>query len=87
MITFYIFLITCVFAVIGYLLGSILFSVIISELANKDVRYLGSKNPGSTNIARILGIKIGFVNAILDAVKGYVAVIICLIIYRYSIAV
>jgi glycerol-3-phosphate acyltransferase PlsY len=85
MVNLHIVLVAICFALIGYLLGSILFSVIISEFANKDVRTLGSKNPGSTNIVRILGIKIGFINALLDASKGYIAIVLCFVIYKYSI--
>ena len=43
-------------ALVGYLLGSISFSVIFSKkLAGVDVREKGSKNAGSTNVLRVAG--------------------------------
>ena len=43
---------------IGYLLGSVSFSVIVSKIAYKgDVREHGSGNAGATNMARVYGLK------------------------------
>ncbi len=45
-----------VFALLGYLLGSLNFSIIIGKLFYKiDVREHGSKNAGTTNTLRVLG--------------------------------
>ena len=57
--------------IIGYLIGSIPFAVIISKLFYKiDIRKYGSKNSGATNVARTLGAKTGLIVLILDALKG-----------------
>lgn len=78
-------LITFGFAIIGYFFGSILFASIVARLFKKDVRQLGSGNPGATNVARTIGKKAGFVVSVLDALKGYVVILVCWIIFRYSI--
>jgi glycerol-3-phosphate acyltransferase PlsY len=83
--TFYIILICLGFAIIGYLLGSVLFSEILGKCVGKNIREHGSKNPGATNLSRSTSKVYGFLGAFLDAIKGYLAVILSLIIYRYSI--
>ncbi len=51
--------------------------LIISKIfKNKDLRLLGSKNIGSSNAARILGFKYGFVVFLLDFLKGFWIIII-----------
>lgn len=78
-------IICLLFALIGYLIGSILFAPIFSKLYKKNVREVGSGNPGATNIWRAMSKKIGFVVACLDAIKSYVAVIICWTIFIFTI--
>jgi len=49
---------TFIFIVIGYLIGSISPSIIISKKKFKtDIRYYHSKNAGATNSTRIMGKK------------------------------
>ncbi len=60
---------------ISYLLGSIPFSIIISQLFKKiDIREYGSKNPGASNVFRVVGPVAGTIVLILDIGKGFVAV-------------
>ncbi|MGI3136241.1 MAG: glycerol-3-phosphate 1-O-acyltransferase PlsY [Candidatus Phytoplasma vitis] len=62
---------------ICYFIGSIPMGLIISKIfKNKDLRLLGSKNIGSSNAARILGFKYGFVVFLLDFLKGFWIIII-----------
>ncbi|AYJ00976.1 acyl-phosphate glycerol 3-phosphate acyltransferase [Candidatus Phytoplasma ziziphi] len=62
---------------IYYLIGSIPMGLIISKIfKNKDLRLLGSKNIGSSNATRILGLKYGFVVFLLDFLKGFLVIII-----------
>ena len=64
-------------ALIGYLLGSISFSVIFSKkLAGVDVREKGSKNAGSTNVLRVAGKQAAALTLICDILKGVIAIII-----------
>lgn len=64
-------------AVIAYLLGSIPFGYILVRLFRKqDVRTIGSGNIGATNVARSGAKGLGIVTLILDASKGYAAVVV-----------
>jgi len=62
---------------IAYLLGSINFSYLVyKKKTGKDIRTVGSKNPGASNIRRFLGWKYYLLVLILDILKGYLAVVI-----------
>lgn len=65
--------ITCVIlaCLVGYLLGSLPFSVWIGTLATGvDLREHGVKNPGGMNAAATYGLKIGLPIILLDFLKG-----------------
>lgn len=69
--------------VIGYLLGSIPFGLIIGRVfAKADVREIGSGKIGMTNVLRAAGKKAAVASLILDIVKGVLAVIIAGLIFR-----
>lgn len=58
----------------SYLLGSIPFGFIVTYLVKKiDIRSVGSKNIGATNVSRILGIKWAVLVFALDFLKGFLA--------------
>lgn len=64
-------------AVIAYLLGSIPFGLILTRMfLGTDVRKIGSGNIGATNVMRTGSKKLGIATLVLDAAKGYAAVII-----------
>jgi glycerol-3-phosphate acyltransferase PlsY len=67
-------------AILGYLLGSISFAVVVSRLMRlPDPRSYGSKNPGATNVLRT-GNKVAAVLTLAgDTLKGFVAVVVALI--------
>ena len=66
-------------AVLAYLLGSISFAVVVSRLFNlPDPRTYGSNNPGATNVLRSGNKLAAALTLILDALKGWVAVLIAL---------
>lgn len=68
-------------AVVAYLLGSIPFGLILVRIARgEDVRLTGSGNIGATNVARSGGAKLGVATLLLDALKGYIAVVIALMV-------
>lgn len=60
-------------AVLGYVIGSIPFALVIGKVFYKtDVRQFGSGNLGGTNAGRVLGAKAGLAVIILDAVKSLI---------------
>ena len=64
-----------VIAAVSYLLGSFCASIPLSKrVYGKDVRTLGSKNAGATNVARCFGIKAGLITLICDMLKTVSAV-------------
>lgn len=66
---------------IGYLIGSINFSVILSrKMAGFDLREKGSKNAGTTNMLRTVGKKGAAIVLFLDILKGVIAVLIARLI-------
>ena len=70
-----------VMAIVAYLIGSINFSVIISErVAGFDVREKGSGNAGSTNVLRSVGKSAAAVTLVCDILKGVVPTLIAIII-------
>lgn len=60
-------------ALIGYLLGSVNFAVIVAKRHGVDILKAGSGNPGATNVKRVIGKKAGNLVFFLDALKGFVA--------------
>lgn len=68
---------TFIFIVIGYLIGSISPSIIISRKKFKtDVRQHHSKNAGATNSTRVMGKKWGLVILFTDGFKPIITVLI-----------
>jgi glycerol-3-phosphate acyltransferase PlsY len=62
--------------ILSYLLGSIPFALIVALPQGVDPRKAGSKNPGATNVARLLGKKWGLITFLGDSSKGIVALLI-----------
>lgn len=58
---------------LGYLLGSIPWSVIVSRYYGVDILKVGSGNPGATNVRRVLGKGPARLVFFLDAAKGFIA--------------
>jgi len=70
-------ILTAVFAIIGYLIGSVNFSVLISKLKyHDDVREHGSHNAGATNMLRSYSVKDGVVVMLLDMLKAVFTVML-----------
>ena len=63
--------------VLGYLLGSIPFGIILTRLSGgPDLRTIGSGNIGATNVLRTGSKKLAAATLLLDAAKGYFAVLV-----------
>lgn len=62
---------------LAYLVGSLSFAVIVSRLMGlHDPRTYGSKNPGATNVLRSGSKKAAVLTLLMDAVKGWVPVML-----------
>lgn len=59
--------------VVGYLLGSLPFGYLVARAKGVNIFEVGSKNPGATNVRRVLGHGPGNLVLFLDALKGAVA--------------
>lgn len=70
--------------IIAYLLGSISTGIVVTKIARlPDPREGGSNNPGATNVLRTSGTKYAVLTLIGDALKGFIAVIIGLLLLDY----
>ena len=73
-------LVLVVVLLLAYLVGSLSFAVIISRVMGlADPRSYGSKNPGATNVLRSGSKPAALLTLALDALKGYVPVLLVLI--------
>jgi glycerol-3-phosphate acyltransferase PlsY len=64
-------------ALLGYLIGSLSFAVIVSQLFGlNDPRTYGSGNPGATNVLRSGNKAAAIITLLLDALKAYVPVVV-----------
>jgi glycerol-3-phosphate acyltransferase PlsY len=61
-------------AIVGYLLGSLPFGYLVAKAKGVNIFEVGSKNPGATNVRRVLGSGPGNFVFVLDALKGALAV-------------
>jgi glycerol-3-phosphate acyltransferase PlsY len=71
-----------IFAVISYLIGSINWSIIISKSQKKDIRSMGSGNPGTLNMSRNFGLKFGLLTFLLDVLKGAVPTLVAFFVFK-----
>jgi glycerol-3-phosphate acyltransferase PlsY len=68
---------TILFGVVGYLIGSISFAVVVSRVFRlADPRTYGSKNPGATNVLRSGNKAAAALTLVGDALKGWAAVFV-----------
>lgn len=75
-------------ALIGYLIGSIPFGLVLTKLAGLgDVRKIGSGNIGATNVLRTGNKGLAFATLLLDGGKGAVVVILANIFLTQDYAV
>ncbi|MBP7132373.1 MAG: glycerol-3-phosphate 1-O-acyltransferase PlsY [Aquabacterium sp.] len=66
-------------ALVGYLIGSLSFAVIVSRLFKlADPRTYGSGNPGATNVLRSGNKGAAILTLLFDALKGYVPVVLAI---------
>ncbi len=84
----------------AYILGSFNFAIFITKkFYNKNIKKLGSKNAGMTNVLRNFGKKPAILTLAGDMLKGFISILICnimcfklfstegLIIFRYIVLI
>lgn len=62
--------------IVGYLIGSIPFAVLIAKSRGINIFKVGSGNPGATNVKRSVGKMEGNACFVLDAFKGFAPVMV-----------
>ena len=74
-------MITILLMILAYILGSVPNALWIGKVFKGiDIREHGSRNTGSTNAARVLGVKLGILTLILDVSKGLVPTLIAILL-------
>ncbi len=78
MINFYLVL----FAVVSYFIGNINWAILISKFKKTDIRNMGSGNPGTLNMSRNFGLKLGLLTFFLDILKGAVPTLVSYFFFK-----
>lgn len=66
-----------IFSILTYFTAAIPFGLLLAKyFAKTDIRKHGSGNIGATNVARVIGKKLGLMTLLLDGLKGALMVII-----------
>ena len=69
-------------AFLCYFVGCFNFARLISRMKKRDITKIGSGNPGTMNMSREFGLKVGFITFLCDALKGGVPAVIVYFLYR-----
>ncbi len=70
------------FALGSYFVGNINWAIIISKFKKNDIRKMGSGNPGTLNMSRNFGLKLGLLTFFLDILKGAVPTLVAFFVFR-----
>lgn len=62
--------------IVGYVLGSIPFALLLTRSRGVDLRHVGSQNIGAANVLRTTGLPRAIIVMVLDATKGAAAVVV-----------
>ena len=71
----------------AYLVGAIPFGFLIGKMRGVDVRTVGSKNIGATNVFRTVGKKWGLLAFFCDVMKGLVPTLVAKMLYAETMPV
>ena len=69
-------------AIVCYFIGCFNFALLISRFKKRDITKIGSGNPGTMNMSREFGLKVGVLTFFCDAFKGGIPALIGYFIYR-----
>ena len=70
-----------ILAIVCYLIGCFNFAVLISKLKKKNITKMGSGNPGTMNMTREFGVKVGIITFFCDAFKAGIPALIVHFVY------
>jgi len=70
---------------ISYLIGAIPWGYLIGKRNGVDIRTLGSKNVGATNVTRVIGKWSGKLCFLLDFLKGFIPVLLVTVLFDKDI--
>ncbi len=68
--------------VMSYCVGAVPFGFLLSRGSGIDIRTQGSRNIGATNVARLLGKKMGVLTLALDVFKGYAPMFLAALVVK-----
>ena len=71
-----------IIALFCYFIGCFNFALLISRTKKRDITKIGSGNPGTMNMSREFGLKVGFITFLCDALKGGVPAVIVYFLYQ-----
>ena len=71
-----------IMAIVCYFIGCFNFALAISRSKHRDITKIGSGNPGTMNMSREFGLKVGLATFLCDALKGGVPAVISYFIYK-----
>ena len=71
-----------VIAIVCYFIGCINFALIISRKKKNDITKIGSGNPGTMNMTREFGWKVGLLTFLCDLLKGGIPTLVIWLIYK-----
>jgi len=71
-----------IMAVVCYFIGCFNFASLISRKKNRDIKTIGSGNPGTMNMTREFGFKIGFLTFFCDALKGGIPALVAYFLFK-----
>lgn len=71
-----------IMALVSYFLGCVNIARIIARKKHKDITKMGSGNPGTMNMSREFGWKVGLLTFVFDAFKGGVPVLVAHLVYK-----
>lgn len=72
-------------AVCSYFIGNLNFAILISQSKKKDIRKMGSGNPGTLNMSRQFGLGFGVLTLALDISKGAIPALIAALVYGNAV--
>lgn len=73
-----------VLIIVSYLLGSVSTAYFVSRMYGVDLKEEGTKNPGATNVYKVIGPGWGLLTALFDLFKGFVPTFIAKELLQYN---